>query len=255
MSLVDAIYEVFGPLSQGAPGNDASTLRALDAVPARNAVRQVLDLGAGHGRTTFDLAQALPDARITAVEIHAPFAERIAQRAREAGVVDRVRAECGDMTKIDVVAGSIDLIWAEGSIYVVGMERALAMWRSWLRLGGCVAFSDFVQWTADLSKETRAFWAVEYPDMSSEDAILSRAEASGYRLVSSFRMPKEAHDAYYLPLEARVTELEEGADADIRHILAELRKEIGIVRRFPDEAGYTFFILQRAEGLQDASCR
>ena len=84
MSLDDAVYEVFGPLSQGAPGNDASTLRALDAVPGRGAVRRALDLGAGHGRTTFAMAQALPDARITAVEIHTPFADRAGDHGRRA---------------------------------------------------------------------------------------------------------------------------------------------------------------------------
>lgn len=248
MSLDDAIYEVFGPLPQGAPGNDASTLRALDAIPGRDAVRRALDLGAGHGRTTVALARALPDVRITAVEIHAPFAERIAERARESGFADRVRAECGDMAKIDVAVESIDLIWAEGSIYVVGMERALAMWRRWLRPGGCVAFSDFVQWTGNLSREARAFWGVEYPDMASEDAIRSRAEAAGYRVVSSFRMSKEAHDAYYVPLEARIAELAGCADSDVRKVLDGIRKEIDIVRRFSDEAGYSFFVLQRADG-------
>ena len=244
----EAIYEVFGPLSQGAPGNDASTLRALDAVPGRDAVRQVLDLGAGHGRTTFALAQALPDARITAVEIHPPFVERITDRAREAGLADRVRAICGDMEKIDVAQGSIDLVWAEGSIYLVGVERALATWRPWLRPGGCVAFSDFVRWTGDLSKEARAFWAVEYPDMASEAAIRSRAEDALYRVLSDFRIPKEAHDAYYVPLEARVAELAGRADATVMRVLEDIRTEIDMVRRFSDEAGYTFFVLQRAEG-------
>ena len=253
MSLDDAIYEVFGPLSQGAPGNDASTLRALEAVPGRDAVRRALDLGAGRGRTTFALAQALPHAQVTAVEIHAPFAERIAQRARETGFADRVRAVCGDMAKIDVAAGSIDLIWAEGSIYVAGMERALAMWSPWLRPGGCVAFSDFVQWTGDLSKEARAFWAVEYPDMASEDAIRSRAEAAGYRTVDSFRMSKDAHDAYYAPLEERVAELAGCADIEVRRVLEGIRKEIEVVRRFPEQAGYTFFVLQRGDGRAGAA--
>ncbi len=248
VSEAGAIYEVFGPLSQGAPGNDASTLRALKSIPGRDAVRQVLDLGAGHGRTTFALARGLPHARVTAVEIHAPFAEGIAERAREAGLADRVHALCGDMAKIGVAAGSIDLIWAEGSIYVIGMERALAMWRPWLRPGGCTAFSDVVRWTGDLSKEARAFWTAEYPDMVSETAIRSRAEAAGYRVVASFRMSKEAHDAYYVPLEARAAELARCANADIRKALEDIRQEIDVVRRFSDEAGYTFFVLQRADG-------
>ena len=248
MSIDDIIYEVFAPLPQGAPGDDASTLRALDAVPRRDAVRQVLDLGVGHGRTTFALAQALPRARVTAVEIHAPFVEQMAARAREAGVADRVHAVCGDMEKIDVAAGSMDLIWAEGSIYVVGMERALAMWRPWLRPGGCVAFSDLVRWTGEPSRECREFWATEYPDMASEAAVRSRAEAAGYRMVESFRMSKDAHDAYHVPLEKRVAELAGRADADLSTVLEAIRKEIDVMRRYADEAGYTFFVLQQTDG-------
>lgn len=244
----EVLYEVFGPLSQGAPGNDASTLRALDAVPDRAAVRRVLDLGVGHGRTTFTLAHALPDARITSVEIHAPFVERIAERARAAGLADRVQALCGDMEKIDVAEGSVDLVWAEGCIYAVGVERALAMWRPWLRAGGRVAFSDFVWWTGDPSREAREFWAIEYPDMASEAAIRTRAEAAGYRAVGGFRMPKDAHDAYYVPLEARLAELAGHSDAEIQQLLENIRKEIDIVRRFSDEAGYSFFVLRRAAG-------
>ena len=248
MSVEETLYEVFGPLAQGAPGNDAATLRALDAVPGRDTVRQVLDLGVGHGRTTFALAEALRDARITAVEFHGPFVRRITERARKAGVAHRVHAVCEDMEKIDIVDGSVDLVWAEGSIYLVGMERALLTWRPWLRPGGSLAFSDFVRWADDLPEEARDFWAMEYPDMASEAVIRSRAEAAGYRVVSSFRMSKEAHEAYYVPLEARVTELANRADADIQEILGGLRKEIDVVRRFPEEAGYMFFVLQRADG-------
>ena len=54
----------------------------------------------------------------------------------------------------------MDLIWAEGSIYVMGIERALAMWRPWLRPAGCVAFSDFAWWTDVPSEEPSRFWAI-----------------------------------------------------------------------------------------------
>ena len=133
-----------------------------------------------------------------------------------------------------------------------GMEPALAMRRPWLRPRGCVAFGDFVRWTGSLSKEARALWAVEYPDMASEDAIRSRAATAGYRVVSSFHMSREAHDAYYDPLEARITELAGCADSDVRKVLEDIRTEIDVVRRFPDEAGYTFFTLRRADGRTGA---
>ncbi len=248
MSTDTVIYEVFAPLPQGAPGSDAATLLALEAVPGRGAVRQVLDLGAGHGRTTFTLAEALPEAQVTAVEIHAPFVERIAERARAAGLAGRVLAVCENMEEIEVAERSIDLIWAEGSIYTIDMARALAMWRPWLRPGGCVAFSDAVWRTDDPSEEAGAFWAAEYPDMATEAAVRSRAEAAGYRVVGGFRMPQEAHDAYYLPLEARAAELAGHADADLLKVLEDIRREIDVMRRFADEAGYAFFILQHADG-------
>lgn len=243
----DTIYEIFGPLPQGAPGNEASTLRALDAVPGCDSVRRVLDLGVGRGRTTFTLARALRDARVTAVEIHAPFVKQMAGHAREAGVANRVQIVCGDMGNIEVAEGSVDLIWAEGSIYVVGIELALAIWRPWLRPGGCIAFSDFVWWTDDPSEEVSEFWATEYPDMATAVAIRATAESSGYRLVSSFHMSKEAHDAYYVPLEERVAELAGCVDADVQQVLENIQREIEVVRHFADDAGYTFFILQRAE--------
>ena len=82
--------------------------------------------------------------------------------------------------------------------------------------------------------------------MASEAAIRTRAEAAGYRMVSGFRMPAEAHDAYYVPLEARVAELAGRVDA--RRLVDDIRKEIDIVRRFAGEAGYSFFVIQRTAG-------
>ena len=46
----------------------------------------------------------------------------------------------------------------------------------------------------------------------------------------------------------RVAELETGAGPDLGGLLAEIRQEIDVVRRFRDEAGYTFFVLRRVDG-------
>ena len=244
MSSNDIIYDVLGVLPQGAPGNDVSTLRALETVPSRRTVRQVLDLGVGHGRTTLALARSLPDAEVTAVDVHRPFVEQVAAKARRAGLANRIRVVCGKMERMDVAQGSVDLVWAEGSIYVIGVQRALAMWRPWLRPGGCVAFSDLAWWTDDPSKEAREFWAAEYPDMMTEARIRSLSESEGYRVIDCFRMPKEAHDAYYIPMEARLADYTGQLDDELMEFLGALRKEIDVARKFSTEAGYTFCILQ-----------
>ena len=248
MTTEELIYEVFGPLEQGAPGGESATLKALSEIPDREGVERVLDLGVGHGRSTFSLAGALPGADITAVEIHAPFVDEIARRVREAGLAGRVHPLCASMESLEVDGGTIDLVWAEGSIYVIGIERALALWRPWLRPDGHVAFSDFVWWTEHPSKEARAFWANEYPGMGSEPAIRALAEAAGYHVTASFRLSEAEHEAYYGPLEARVAELEPGAGPDLLDVLEGIHREIDVVRRFRDEAGYTFFILRRVGG-------
>ena len=244
MSTNDLIYDVLGVLPQGAPGNDASTLRTLEAVPNHGTLRQVLDLGVGHGRTTLTLARSLPHAEVTAVDVHPPFVEKVAAKARKSGLAKRVRAVCGKMEEMDVAQGSVDLVWAEGSIYVIGVRQALALWRSWLRPSGCVAFSDLAWWTDDPSKEAREFWAAEYPDMMSEARIRSLSESEGYRVIDCFRMPKEAHDAYYIPMEARLADYTGQIDGEVTELLRALRKEIDMVRKFSTEAGYTFFVLQ-----------
>ena len=248
MTTEELIYEVCGPLEQGAPGGESPTLRALSEIPNREGVKRVLDLGVGHGRSTFSLARALPGADITAVEIHAPFVDEIARRVREAGLSGRVHPLCASMEDLEVESGTIDLVWAEGSIYVIGIGRALALWRPWLRPNGHVAFSDFVWWTERPSKAARAFWESEYPGMASEPAIYALADAAGYHVAAGFRLSKAAHEAYYRPLEARVAELETGAGADLAGLLEGIRREIDVVRRFRDEAGYAFFILRRVDG-------
>ena len=242
------IYRVFEPLSQGAPGSDAETLRALDLVPDRDGIRQVLDLGVGYGRTTLALAGALPVAGIIAIEIHAPLVAALTATLHKTGLASRVEAVCGTMERPGVNAASLDLVWAEGCIYVMGRARALTAWRRLLSPAGCIAFSDLAWWTDTPSREAHDFWATEYPDMASEERIRSDAHSAGFRVIDSFRLSGTAHDAYYAPLAERVAELAEHKDDAMEEILGTIRTEIDIARQFSNEAGYTFFVLERNEG-------
>ena len=145
--------------------------------------------------------------------------------------------------------GSVDLVWAEGSIYAVGRERALTHVAP-LAPSGRLRRVQRLRLVdrRSFAGSARDYWAAEYPDMASEAAIRSRAEAAGYRAVDGFRLPREAHDAYYVPLEARAAALAGRTEPGVRRVLGDIRREIDIVRRFSGEAGYSFFVLQRAEG-------
>ena len=69
----------------------ADWLPALDGVVAKlQAGAQVADVGCGHGASTIVMAEAFPASRFTGYDYHAPSVQTASERARDAGVGDRV---------------------------------------------------------------------------------------------------------------------------------------------------------------------
>lgn len=69
----------------------AEWLPALEGVvPKLEAGAHVADVGCGHGASTIILAQAFPNSRFHGYDYHAPSVATAQQRAKEAGVADRV---------------------------------------------------------------------------------------------------------------------------------------------------------------------
>jgi SAM-dependent methyltransferase len=80
------------------PGYNASLvpswLPALDGVVEKlTAGAKVADIGCGHGSSTILMAQAFPNSEFVGSDYHAGSIETAQQRAREAGVSERVRFE------------------------------------------------------------------------------------------------------------------------------------------------------------------
>jgi hypothetical protein len=48
------------------------------------------------------------------------------------------------MTEMPFTQGSFDLIWAEASAYIMGVEQALEQWRPYLSDEGYLVISDLV---------------------------------------------------------------------------------------------------------------
>lgn len=187
-------FEVHKDLPRQGPGLPEDVHWALDhvAAPAR-----VLDAGCGPGADTFTLATALPEARIEAVEMHAPFAEEAA--ARCAGFGARVVARPGDMY---AQPGPYDLIWCAGAAYFGGVTASLTAWRKALAPDGTVAFSHPVL-AADASPAAQAFWA-EYPEITDHAGLMRQIAEARYQAIATRPIIGAGWAAYYTPMQARI---------------------------------------------------
>ena len=94
-------------------------------------------------------------------------------------IVKRLRS---DLPSLDGVMGEFDLIWSESAIYSIGRANAFAYWRPLLKPDGWLVFSDIV-WQYEptgRSDKATAFWAKEYPDLTTADAIIDELIAAGF---------------------------------------------------------------------------
>ena len=84
-------------------------LPALEGVQAKlEAGARVADVGCGHGKTAVLMARAYPASTVVGIDVHAPSIATAEQRARDAGVDDRVHFECAGAQ--DYAGREFDLI-------------------------------------------------------------------------------------------------------------------------------------------------
>jgi len=235
---------LFGGLPRQGPGSDACTRAALRRLPELPAAPRVLDLGCGSGRSALVLADALRT-KVIAVDNHQPFLEQLRASARARGLDELIEARCADMAAPGMPAGSIDLLWSEGAIYLLGFEEGLRLWRPLLRPGGSLAVSECSWLVAEPPAEAVAFFREGYPGMAGIEENIDRARAAGFDLIDHFRLPPAAWwDEYYTPLEQRMAHLAPAADAELAAVIDETRREIELYRRQGHAYGYVFYLLR-----------
>lgn len=239
-------FEIHEGLPRQSPGSTLSTLKALDLVAGvLTETPFIADMACGPGASALVLGTALPHAKIIGVDLHQPFLDEFAARARREDLQERIETHCGDMLEPLPDAGACELIWCEGGIYNVGVGAGLLAWRNSLKPGGLVVFNEVV-WLVDedaRADPVRDFWRA-YPSMTDIAGVESAVESADYELLGGFNLPEsDWWDAYYAPLEARLCEVEAkyGQSEDAAPPIAHTREEIDLRRRFADAYNYRFF--------------
>ena len=127
------------------------------------------------------------------------------------------------MLCIELPDESFGVVWAEGSIFVIGFDRGLEEWRRLIRPGGFLVVHDLAWLRPDRPEELRAYWSEAYPPMRGIFQNLAAIPPSGYGVLRHFPLPEDAWWLeYYEPLERRLPQLrfEYAGDPDAQYAVA-----------------------------------
>lgn len=231
---------VYETLKYWGPGSESDTEKALSFVPITPS--SILDIGCGKGLATQVLAK-LSSAKVTALDNEQSALDSLEQDFKRQGLSGQLETINASMTELPFSKGKFDLIWAEGSAYIIGVEKALAQWRAFLSEHGYLVISDLVWRTDKPSQECLEFWQQEYPDIQSVQTRIKQMQKIGYRVISQFSQSKEAWSNYYEPLKERIIELK--AKMPTSAAIKDIEHEVDICSRFADDFGYHMFILAK----------
>jgi len=201
------------------------TIEAFRKLPILKKPR-ILDIGCGSGVPTMELAR-LTDGKIIGIDIDQENLDRLSRKIEQEGLTDRVKAIKCSLINIKFPDNSFDIIWAEGSITSLGVEKSLRGWNRILKPKGFMVIHD----------EIKHFF-------KKRDKVVS----CGYKMIEHFSLPEEAWwEEYYRPLEIRVKKLYKKYNNDpaALEVLNLHHTEIDIVKASPKSFQSVFCIMQK----------
>ena len=232
--------KIFSGLDHLGPGSEGDTLRALASVPED--VSAILDIGCGTGASSLVLSQHR-QAHVVALDNDANSLKTLETRAERLSLGDSIETCCASMLSPPFSDQAFDLLWSEGSVYIMGFSKALKQWRKLLKPDGYLMVSDAVWVSDEPESDIAEFWSKEYPDMVSASERLQQARELGYEVVDHFLHGQEAWFNYIEPLEARIKVLESSMGGS--QALNDIRDELKILRRFDGNFSYMMMVLRK----------
>ena len=187
----------------------------------------ILDIGCGSGVPTIELAR-LSDGEIIGIDINQSLLDKLNSKTEEEGFSSRVKTMKCSLFEMDFPDESFDIIWAEGSIWIIGFEKGLKEWRRLLKPNGFLVVHDAIKTVSNKLKKIPRF---------------------GYKLINNFQLPEDAWwTEYCRPLQTQIKKLriKYKNNSGALKTLEKHQDEIDMVKRNPKEHRSAFFIMQKS---------
>ncbi len=251
------LTDYYGSLLRQGPGSDAATLRALalsECCDTHGDALHVLDMGCGTGSATRVLAQALPHARVLAVDFLEDFLRRLEKSLHDdealSMLAPRITTLHADMANHNLAPDSFHMIWSEGAIYNMGFEAGIAAWRPLLKEKGLLVVSEITWLTHKRPQELQSYWDNIYPEIAGAAVKIQQLEQQGYMVKGYFPLaPSCWLDNYYTP-QAQMQEAflaRHGHGEMATAFVHEQREEARLYARYHEFYGYGMYVAQRCE--------
>jgi ubiquinone/menaquinone biosynthesis C-methylase UbiE len=201
------------------------TRQAFEKLPEQSSPR-ILDVGCSSGVPTLELAR-LSQGKVIGIDIDQTSLDRLDRKIRYSGRADRVKTVNCFIIDMNFADFSFDIIWAEGSIAVIGFEKGLKDWYRFLKPEGFLVVHD---------------------DLGNLKEKLRQTKICGYELVDYFLVDENVWLLeYYTPLEKRLDEIRMSSGGN-KKIIAGLNddlREVQAIKRMPERYRSIFFIMRK----------
>lgn len=248
MSELKLIIDLHKNSERQGPGSDKETLKALGFInlPTDRKLK-IADIGCGSGGQTIALAQHV-NGEITAVDLFPEFLDELNEKSKKLGLTEKIVTLERSMDDLPFKSQEFDIIWAEGSIYNIGFENGVKIWKDYLKSGGILAVSEITWITNSRPRDIEDYWAQEYPEIDTASKKIRVLEENDLTLEGYFNLSQESWiDKYYKPMEARFEMfLKRNHNSKLaRKVVEDYKAEIDLYLKFKDYYSYGFYIARK----------